>query len=641
VSHIFLSYSHNDSEYAHAVATALEQHGWTVFWDKHLNAGQAFDRVLADSLESAAAVVVLWSKNSSESDWVRDEAESAKARGVLVPVLIESTKIPLGFGRTHTLDLSQWDGRPESAQILELNRSLKSLTGQPTTQPPSINKPVPGATSATAPATGATGQTRLLIGAGIALVIIGALTWLAFDRRDQDGVIDASEPTATTADSSVAETAPSEPADVEEPDPIERDSPVRATVDAGTVVPVDKRTPVIGTDLAPTLNPPEYAPIKQLDYDVVAFVDRASTSNRQFYDFATFQTSAIGVDADAIWAELAPASWLAVSPDVPDDFERFGLDPRAAVAGVSYDTAEQFCDYALKRLPSEIEWELAARDGSIDVSTVQNWVKASDDYGPVPAGTSVLRGSFGIEALPMFFRTIGDTPTNRLNAGIRCAADDVVEYARPTGELLYAREFSGADVSHDWPDFHEAQTPEVAFGYHAPDVFHIEVRSGRGVAVGSGTAHPDDAVVSADFELRLPPDPSGGFQYGLVANAGPEGYVAILVTDQIAADGSRSLQWCATQRSDQLLAVGVTETISPSASTAPCRAEGTTAVNNPRFRLSIKIAIGEATFSIDDQPVGAFATPYQLEGSFGFLVENQDPAITTHVHFDNLAVVSG
>ena len=31
----------------------------------------------------------------------------------------------------------------------------------------------------------------------------------------------------------------------------------------------------------------------------------------------------------------------------------------------------------------------------------------------------------------------------------------------------------------------------------------------------------------------------------------------------------------------------------------------------------------------------------QLEGSFGYLVENQDPAVTAHVHFDNLVVVSG
>ena len=143
---------------------------------------------------------------------------------------------------------------------------------------------------------------------------------------------------------------------------------------------------------------------------------------------------------------------------------------------------------------------------------VQNWVTSPEAYGEIPEGASVLRGSFGIEDLPLHFRTIGDSVANRLNAGIRCAADDVIEVPRPTGDLLYVREFSGADQLHDWPELHDPAVPEVAFGFHAPDVFHIEVRSPLQVAVASGTVQPDNTIVSADMELRRPEQPVDGFR---------------------------------------------------------------------------------------------------------------------------------
>lgn len=107
---IFLSYSRDDQPTARRFAEGLEREGFSVWWDQALNAGEAFDKVTEQALDAAKAVVVLWSKKSVESRWVRAEATQANANNRLVPVMIEPCRRPIMFELTHTADLSHWDG---------------------------------------------------------------------------------------------------------------------------------------------------------------------------------------------------------------------------------------------------------------------------------------------------------------------------------------------------------------------------------------------------------------------------------------------------------------------------------------------------------------------------------------------------
>jgi len=107
---IFISYANEDRERAGRLANALESCGWSVWWDRKIIAGQAFDEAIERELETAKCVVVLWSRNSIASEWVRNEAALAAERGVLVPALIERVKLPLEFRRKQTADLVGWDG---------------------------------------------------------------------------------------------------------------------------------------------------------------------------------------------------------------------------------------------------------------------------------------------------------------------------------------------------------------------------------------------------------------------------------------------------------------------------------------------------------------------------------------------------
>ena len=74
---IFLSYNREDQATARRFAEAFEREGFQVWWDATLRSGEAYDRVTEQAVRDAKAVVVLWSKKSVNSDWVRAEATIA------------------------------------------------------------------------------------------------------------------------------------------------------------------------------------------------------------------------------------------------------------------------------------------------------------------------------------------------------------------------------------------------------------------------------------------------------------------------------------------------------------------------------------------------------------------------------------
>ncbi len=107
---VFLSYSREDQVTARRFAEVLTREGFEVWWDQALDAGESFDKVTEQALRDASAVVVLWSKRSVDSKWVRSEATQADRFGKLVPVAIEPCDRPIMFELNHTADLSGWSG---------------------------------------------------------------------------------------------------------------------------------------------------------------------------------------------------------------------------------------------------------------------------------------------------------------------------------------------------------------------------------------------------------------------------------------------------------------------------------------------------------------------------------------------------
>jgi adenylate cyclase len=129
VSRIFLSYARDDVDAARQLAEELADAGHDVWWDRHLHGGSRFDKEIEEALGNAEAVVVIWSRASLESAWVKDEAAEARDSERLVPISIGSAKPPLGFRQFHTIDLGSWKGNETPESIDELLSAIDRTCG--------------------------------------------------------------------------------------------------------------------------------------------------------------------------------------------------------------------------------------------------------------------------------------------------------------------------------------------------------------------------------------------------------------------------------------------------------------------------------------------------------------------------------
>ena len=65
-------------------------------------------------LTEARCVVVAWSENSIMSSWVQEEADEGRERGILIPLLIDPVKPPMGFRSVQAANRVNWNGEIQS-----------------------------------------------------------------------------------------------------------------------------------------------------------------------------------------------------------------------------------------------------------------------------------------------------------------------------------------------------------------------------------------------------------------------------------------------------------------------------------------------------------------------------------------------
>jgi TIR domain len=100
---VFVSYAREDKRHIEKLARFLESNGHTVWWDHLLIAGEDYREKILQQIDGADKVVVVWSNHSVKSPFVIDEAQRANNLNKLVPVIMDVSEPPMGFGHIHAV----------------------------------------------------------------------------------------------------------------------------------------------------------------------------------------------------------------------------------------------------------------------------------------------------------------------------------------------------------------------------------------------------------------------------------------------------------------------------------------------------------------------------------------------------------
>jgi len=175
---VFISYARADRARINSLAARLEAAGFSVWWDRDIETGEAFSRIIERELAAAGAIVVAWSERSAGSDWVKDEASYARTHNKLVPIRLDKSPPPLDFQQYQAVDFSLWRGDDKAAAFHTLVRAIKTKTANDDEAPQGTSTP------RAYPFNLFGKHRRLAIAAGLfAVAVIAALALLTLNRE--------------------------------------------------------------------------------------------------------------------------------------------------------------------------------------------------------------------------------------------------------------------------------------------------------------------------------------------------------------------------------------------------------------------------------------------------------------------------
>jgi TIR domain len=125
---VFVSYSRSDRAYVDRLVEYLQEQSIMVWYDYEIATGDRFDRVITRQIDDCAAMVVVMSAASMESDWVANELTYAQRIGKQVLPLLLSGELIISLASREYEDVR---GRrmPSTQFVQKLRRRLASPAG--------------------------------------------------------------------------------------------------------------------------------------------------------------------------------------------------------------------------------------------------------------------------------------------------------------------------------------------------------------------------------------------------------------------------------------------------------------------------------------------------------------------------------
>jgi serine/threonine protein kinase len=120
-----ISYSREDRPCVLKLAAALREMKREVWFDEGLAPGDEISQLIDSKITDASAVLVVWSKNASNSKWVRAEALRAfYLDKKLIVAVTDQCPVPVPFNSLHYVNLSDWRFDPRDPKIGQIIAAL-------------------------------------------------------------------------------------------------------------------------------------------------------------------------------------------------------------------------------------------------------------------------------------------------------------------------------------------------------------------------------------------------------------------------------------------------------------------------------------------------------------------------------------
>jgi formylglycine-generating enzyme required for sulfatase activity len=350
MAHIFISYSHKDSEYAHRLADILQEKGFNVWIDARLDYGSQWPVELQKQLDTCDAFILIMSSHAYSSEWVQSELQRARRKlKPIFPLLLEGDETWLSVESTQYYDV-----RGGKIPDKEFYADISSVV------PPSPSQVIPFAAdekglSLPGPVSSRAKSRRgavltifgIIAALGLAVVILGAVRSRSETPPSGGNAVSPSTEAfsnpVTGLDPATATSAPAQNT------PVPRNMAVEEIVDSQGV---PMRFVPAGNFMAGSDSGYENEKPVHTVYLDDFYIDKYEVTN------ALFKAC---VDAGECQPPQKTSSMTRESYFGNPEFEDY------PVIYVSWENARDYCQWRGRDLPTEAQWEKAARgvDGRV------------------------------------------------------------------------------------------------------------------------------------------------------------------------------------------------------------------------------------------------------------------------------------
>jgi formylglycine-generating enzyme required for sulfatase activity len=338
MGHIFISYSHHDTDYAHVLAENLQNMGFEVWIDERMDYGSQWPHELQKQLDSCSAFILIMSPRSYASDWVQSELQRAKRKlKPIFPLLLEGDEPWLSVESTQYFDV-RGEKLPYAKFYSAIGRVVSPPEGGAIQPPVDAGKPVKPRAPAGAPK----------LRAEVVIGIIGAVATL----------LAAVIPIIWSSLSKNSEPPPA--------GNVTSQSPTISSSETLNPNPTSEITSAIPSNTSDISDSSEFVDEKGVTMRLVSAGEFSMGSGSGDSDEVPVHTVFLDgyyIDKYEVTNALYKACVIASACYEPHDISNYASSQYAdhPIIFVDWAMAKTYCKWRSAKLPTEAQWEKAAR----------------------------------------------------------------------------------------------------------------------------------------------------------------------------------------------------------------------------------------------------------------------------------------